>query len=66
MSDSEGNGKVSRKPSKNKGEKVKFFDWLFHGKGTVSEPWPTAKELLDSSEEEIKKLREAFNTTTEK
>ena len=66
MSDSKGNEKVSSKSSRVKGKKVKFFDWLFYGKGTVSEPWPTAKELLDTSEEEIKKLRKAFNTTTEK
>ncbi len=47
--------KESQKPS--------FWDWLIHGKGTVSEPWPTAKEVLqyDSVKKDIKKVQKAFD-----
>ena len=59
MSNSKGNEKVSSKSSKVKGKKVKFFDWLFYGKGTVSEPWPTAEELWDNPK--VQKAIENYN-----
>ena len=42
-----------------------FLEWLIHGKGTVSEPWPTAKELFEDEElqEEIKEVRNIVNNT---
>ena len=58
-----------RKKSKNssqtakKDQKPGFWEWLIHGKGSVSEPWLTAEEVLrdPSVQKEIQQVREAFN-----
>ena len=44
-------------------QKPDFWDWLIHGKGSVSEPWPTAEEVLQdkSVQNEIKEVKEAFD-----
>ena len=46
-----------------KDQKPGFWEWLIHGTGSVSEPWPTAEEVLQDPavQEEIQKVREAFN-----
>ena len=62
-------GQKSKKKSKNssqtakKNQKPGFWEWLIHGTGSVSEPWPTAEEVLQdpSVQKEIQKVREAFN-----
>ena len=32
---------------KYKNSKPNFVEWLFHGKGTVREPWSTARYILN-------------------
>ena len=50
--------------TKKEAEKPDFWDWLIHGKGSVSEPWSTAQEVLqyESVKNEIQKVKKAFNT----
>ena len=50
--------------TKKANQKPSFWDWLVHGKGSVSEPWPTAKEVLqdESVRNDIQKVKEAFDT----
>ncbi len=50
--------------TKKESQKPSFWDWLVHGKGSVSEPWPTAKEVLqdESVRDDIQKVKEAFDT----
>lgn len=40
-----------------------FWEWLWEGKGTVSEPWPTAEEVLKNPElkKEIQAIHNTFN-----
>ena len=66
---------MSNQPKVAIGNKIKkvdddptFWEWLVHGKGTVSEPWPTVKEVLDDPEvqEEIKKVHSAFDRARQK
>ena len=61
---------MSNQPKSNTEHKTKkgnddptFWEWLVHGKGTVSEPWPTVKEVLADPkvQEEIKKVHSAFD-----
>ena len=59
--------------SKNKitdrlGNEVSFWDRFLYGKGSVSEPWPTLKEILSKKEvqEEIKKVENAFKVIDNK
>ncbi len=46
-------------------KKPTFWEFLIHGKGTVSEPWSTVKEVLTdpSVQKEIKKLKQAFESS---
>ena len=63
------NNQSSGTSNKKKNEKVQDQKsshvgwWLFRDKGTVAEPWPTAKELWDDEDvqNEIKKVKEAFS-----
>ena len=43
-------------------DKPTFWEWLVHGKGTVSEPWPTAEEVLadPNLQEEIQAVHNIF------
>ena len=47
-------------------EEPTFLEWLIHGKGTVSEPWPTAKELFENEklQDKIKAVRKIVNNAT--
>ena len=47
---------------KHKDQEPTFLEWLVHGKGTVSEPWPTVEEVLadPNVKKEIKKVHSAF------
>ena len=47
----------------NKDQKPSVLDWLIHGKGSVSDPWPTVKEVLEdqSVKEEIAKVKNTFD-----
>ncbi len=49
-------------------EKISFWDWFVHGKGTVAEPWPTAEELFNNPkvQKEMKEVQEAFDRIEEK
>ena len=51
-------GNKTKKPD----NKPTFWEWLVHGKGTVSEPWPTAEEVLANPEvkQEIQTVQETF------
>ena len=56
---------TDQKPSvkaKNKDQEPTFWEWLVHGKGTVSEPWPTVEEVLANPnvKKEIQKVHDAF------
>ncbi len=53
----------TKKDAKKSKKEPTFLEWLIHGKGTVSEPWPTAKELFEDQElqEEIKKVQNIVN-----
>ena len=55
---------AKRNQVKKGAQKPDFWDWLIHGKGSVSEPWPTAKEVLQnkSVQDDIRKVKEAFDT----
>ena len=48
--------------AKNKDPEPTFWEWLVHGKGTVSEPWPTVEEVLADPEvqKQIQDVQEAF------
>ncbi|MGI9548420.1 MAG: hypothetical protein ACR2M7_00350 [Bdellovibrionales bacterium] len=50
--------------SSKKNKRPTFKEWFFEGKGTVSEPWPTVKEILADEEvqKEIKKVRDVFDS----
>ncbi len=60
----------------NKKEKLKrsekksptFIEWLIHGKGSVSEPWPEVEEVLKDPDvqNEIKEVEDAFAQSKEK
>ena len=54
--------------TKTESQKPSFWDWLIHGKGTVSEPWPTVKEVLqdESVQNDIRKVKEIFDTYQKK
>ena len=41
-----------------KKRRTTFFDWLIYGKGTVSEPWPTAENI---GKKDLKHLNEQRN-----
>ena len=46
MPDPKRDEEKSVKKSKEKKEKISYVNWwLFRNRGTVAEPWPTAKEL---------------------
>lgn len=47
---------------KPKKDKVGFWDWFWHGKGTANEPSPTVREVLSDPEvkKRIKIVREDF------
>ncbi len=42
-------------------KQVNFLDWLIHGKGTISEPWPTAEELFEKKKHEIAEIQETLD-----
>lgn len=48
--------------SKVDSEKVSFWDRVYHGKGTVAEPWPEVEEVLKKQEvqDEIAAVHRAF------
>ena len=48
--------------AKNKDQEPTFWEWLVHGKGTVSEPWPTVEEVLANPDvkKKIQKVHSAF------
>ena len=54
--------------TKPKDQEPDIWDWLTKGTGTVSEPWPTVKELLadPAVQEEIKKVHSAFDIACQK
>ena len=57
--------KKSKKES-NQGEKKKptYWERVIHGKGTVSEPWPTAEELWNDPD--VQKSIQAHNQSVRK
>ena len=65
MSDHAKNKEVSTKKNQTKkgDQKPDLWEWLIHGKGSVSEPWPTAEEVLrdESVQEDIRKIKEVFD-----
>lgn len=66
MSDNAKSGQSKDKPKKARKQKTGYISWwLFRKKGTVAEPWPTAKQLWDNEDvqDEIKVVEEAFNHT---
>ena len=48
--------------TKTEDQKPTFWEWLVYGKGTVSEPWPTADEVLadPNLQKEIQGLKNSF------
>ena len=60
------NVKKSEKGMKER--KVRFWDRLIYGKGTVAEPWPIVAEVLSDEEvqNEIKKVNKAFKSVDKK
>ena len=57
-----------KKPVDKTEDKIGFWDKIFHGKGTVAEPWPTVQEVLSEKavQEEIKKVEDAFKEMDQK
>ena len=51
--------KNKEKPTQEKEESLGYGNWLFRTKGTVAEPWPTAKELWEDPE--VQKIIQAHN-----
>ncbi len=57
--------KVKAKPSKAiKNQKPDIWEWLTKGTGSVAEPWPTVKEVLEdaSVKKDIEEVKRAFHT----
>lgn len=48
--------------SKPEKEKPSFVDRIIHGKGTVAEPWPSVKEVLNNPDvkKEIEEVKQAY------
>ena len=65
MSDHAKNKEESTKKNQAKkdAQKPGFWEWLIHGKGSVSEPWPTVEEVLqdESVQKDIQEVKEAFD-----
>ncbi len=57
----------SNRSMKPKDQEPDVWDWLTKGTGTVSEPWPTVKEVLADPEvqEEIRKVHSAFDRASQ-
>ena len=53
---------MSNNNSKTEKGKLSFVDRIIYGKGTVAEPWPSVKEVLENPDvkKEIKKVKQAF------
>ena len=45
-----------------KNKRPKFLDWLIKGEGTIREPWPTPKEIvnLEHNKSTAKKVEQAL------
>ena len=58
--------KVKSKLSKSlKNQKPDIWEWLIKGTGSVAEPWPTVKEVLEdeSVRRDIEEVKQAFHTS---
>ena len=53
-----------RVKNKSRDQEPTFWEWLIHGKGTVSEPWPTAEELW--ADPEVQKSIQEHNRSVRK
>ena len=60
MTDRGKNAEKQTQKSKEKKE-PSYWERVIHGKGTVAEPWPTAKELWEDMEEEVKEVQSILN-----
>ena len=58
------NDKKLTQKTEEKKQKPTYWERVIHGKGTASEPWPTAKELWEDPE--VRKAIEAHNQLVKK
>ena len=64
MTDRVMNKEKPTQKTEEKNQKPTYWERVIQGKGTVSEPWPTAKELWEDPE--VKKAIEAHNQLVKK